>query len=105
MNFGILRLVFAAFWLLVAAYLLRSRFGPDQNAAWADPQTTDLFALFAFALVVWNVTRWYTGRRPAPVANPLGTPRRPLEPRRDGDRHAEYHPEFDFTRTQDETGG
>src|SRR5947209_8605415 len=69
MNYRILNLAAAVVWLLVAAYFLRARIGPDQNAAWADPQMTDLYALFAFAFVVWNVTRWYQ-RRPAQAAAP-----------------------------------
>jgi hypothetical protein len=104
MSYRVLNLAGAVLWLLVAAYFLRARFGPDQNAAWADPQLNDLYALMAFAFVVWNVTRWYHRRPTRTAPNPLATRRRPLE-RREEERPAEYHPEFDFTRNQDRTGG
>ena len=103
MGYRVMNLVFAGIWLVVAAFLLRGRFGPDQNAAWADPQVTDLYALVALAFVVWNVTRLYRGRRPTVGPNPLEA-REPIEPRRE-EQPAEYHPEFDFTRNQDKTGG
>jgi hypothetical protein len=105
MSYRVINLAFAVFWLLVAAYFLRARLGPDQNAAWADPQLNDLYALLALALVLWNVTRWYHRRPTGAAPNPLATRRRSLEERRENERPAEYHPEFDFSRNQDGTGG
>ena len=99
MNVGVLRLGFAAFWLTVAGLLVcRGHVAPDDRS---DPQSLDLWAALAVAFAGWNVFRWYGARRPRPAGpeNPLlRHRRRPLEPRRE-ERPPEYHPEFDFGRS------
>jgi hypothetical protein len=99
MSFGLLRLVFAALWMLAAWFFYyQGHLAPArQNAGWFGPTSYDLMAGFAVLMAVWNLVRWYLGlRRPtATPENPLSR-RTPTSPRQD--REPEYHPEFDFTR-------
>jgi hypothetical protein len=97
MNVGVLRLGFAAFWLVVAGLLLyRANFFP---AGQPDPQSLTFGAVMAVAFAGWNGFRWYLARRsrPAGPVNPLLRHRRkPLEPKRE-ERPKEFNPEFDFS--------
>jgi hypothetical protein len=98
MNVGVLRLGFAAFWLVVAAAVyFRKELAPE---AWGDARNLDLGALLALALAGWNLMRWYLGRSRVP-ATPGSNHRRPLEPR-DDQRVEEYNPEFDFNKPSGE---
>ena len=96
MNVGVLRLGFAVFWLTIAAMLFFRR--ELASGAWVENRNLDLGALLAAALALWNLARWYIGRRRVPAASPLDNRRRPLEPRQGGERVEEYNPEFDFSR-------
>lgn len=94
MNVGVLRLGFAAFWLVVAGVVyFREQLAPG---AWGQSRNLDLGALLAVALAGWNLVRWYIGR-PRVVATPGLGRRRPLEPR-DDEQVEEYNPEFDFNK-------
>ena len=56
-------------------------------------------AAVAVMLAVWNLVRWYAGRRSPPTGpTPFQGVRRPRERRAEPDRPAEYNPEFDFNR-------
>jgi hypothetical protein len=99
MNVGVMRLGFAVFWLLVASLLFLRRYVvPEAVLGRIDSGNLDLGAVLAVVLGGWNLVRWYMGRPRPPAESPLDTRRRPLEPRRDGERVEEYNPEFDFTR-------
>jgi hypothetical protein len=94
MKVGVLRLAFAAFWLVVAGVVyFREQLTPG---AWGQSRNLDLGALLALALAGWNLMRWYLGR-PRVSATAVLERRRPLEPRSD-ERVEEYNPEFDFNR-------
>jgi hypothetical protein len=94
MNVGVLRLGFAAFWLVVAGVVyFREQLTPG---AWGQSRNLDLGALLALALAGWNLMRWYLGR-PRTTTPVSDHRRRPLEPR-DEKRVEEYNPEFDFNR-------
>jgi hypothetical protein len=94
MNVGVLRLGFAAFWLVVAGVVyFREQLAP---AALGQSRNLDLGALLALALAGWNLMRWYLGRTRV-AAVPQRAHRRPLEPRGD-ERVEEYNPEFDFNK-------
>jgi hypothetical protein len=95
MNVGVLRLGFAAFWLVVAGVIyFRGELAPG---AWGQSRNLDLGALLALALAGWNLMRWYIGRRRVATTPVLDRRRRPLEPRGD-ERAEEYNPEFDFNK-------
>lgn len=95
MNVGVLRMGFAAFWLVVAGVLyFREYLAPG---VWGRSLNYDFGAFLAVALAGWNLVRWYVGRPRVAAVPRLDPRRRPLEPRDDG-RVEEYNPEFDFNR-------
>jgi hypothetical protein len=99
MNVGLLRLGFAAFWLVVAvAIYFRDQLAPG---AWAKSHNVDLGIPLALALAVWNVVRWYIGRRKVSATSISAHRGQPLEPR-DNERVMEYNPDFDFNNPSSE---
>jgi len=97
MSLNFLRPAFAFLWLAAGlAIVLRKPLGIEFfDDRWSE-ENLMFGAIVAFALSLWNGTRWWAGRRGARVA---ALPPNPLQPR---DRHRpfEYNPELDFTKPQ-----
>lgn len=89
-----LRLGFAALWLGAAGWLAYRLY---LDPAGPPVPNAELWLVLVLAFTGWNLARWYA-MRAQPKAIDGAQPRRP-KLRADGN---EYHPEFDFTKPDDQ---
>lgn len=92
MRFGVLRLAFVGLWLGAAGWLAyRLYLDPAGPAV----PNAELWLVLVLALAGWNLARWYAARTPSLAGSEV-------HPRRRRPEGGEYHPEFDFTRPDDQ---